>query len=286
MSEEQDVTGTAGEQDAKAEESSTSTNDTTVTDGQGGEAAKTDDTSDKEPAEEKVPAGVKKRIDELTRKRHDAEREAAYLRGQLEANKTVKAPEQAPAADRGPQPDQFTSYDDYIDARAEYKAEAKYKSLREAERKEEAEKATRTRDEQVEQTFRSKIEDFKSKTPDFDDVVARPELKISKVMYEALRETEVGPQIAYHLGKNPGEAERISQLTPIGAIREIGKLEAKFTQAPAIKTSTKINSDAPPPPAIVDGTSGGGKKDPSKMTDDEWFAWNKAERLKKFQVRK
>lgn len=217
---------------------------------------------------------AKARIRQLHAERERAREEAAYLRGQLEARKEPeKTPE--PVASTGPTPDQFERYEDFLDARAAFVAEQKFKAL-EAEREQRAkERETQTREEQVEQSFKERVQGFKAKTPDFDSVMQNPELRISKTMYEAIRETEVGAEIAYHLGKNPQEAARIAALSPIAAIREIGKLEAKFEKAPA--QAVKTISNAPAPPSTVQGNAAV-QRDPSKMTDAEWYEHWKAEK--------
>lgn len=254
--------------------------------------------NDDAPVEEKAvtegePAAPKKdaqaRIRQLvdrekaaTERERVAREEAAYLRGQLEAK---KEPVSEPKQDTDTQPiaSQYENYDDYVDARAAWRARQEFARLESEREQKVKDRETKTREEQIEAAFKSKVAEFKAKTPDFDDVMDNPSLRISKTMFEAMRESDAGAQIAYHLGKNPEEAARISALSPIAAIREIGKLEAKFDKPPAqaVNNVTK----APPPPSTVDGTSGGAGKDPSKMTDAEWFAWDKANKLREMQAR-
>jgi hypothetical protein len=51
-------------------------------------------------------------------------------------------------------------------------------------------------------------------------------------MAHAILHSEQGPDIAYHLGKNPAEAERISKLAPALQLVELGKIASKL-EAPA-----------------------------------------------------
>lgn len=245
------------------------------------------------PVEEKAvtegePAAPKKdaqaRIRQLVERERVAREEAAYLRGQLEAKKEpVIEPKQE--TETQPIASQYDNYDDYVDARATWRARQEFARL-ESEREQKAkDRETKTREEQVETTFKDKVTEFKAKTPDFDDVMGNPSLRISKTMYEAMRESEAGAQIAYHLGKNPAEAARISALSPIAAIREIGKLEAKLTSTPPPAQTTKP-SNAPAPPAVVDGKAGGAAKSPDQMTDDEWYASWKKDQMAKAQARR
>ena len=256
-------------------------------------AVSTDDAPVKEEAvteEESAPskkdaqARIRQLVEERDRirtARDESERRAAYLEGQLEGKK-VDAPVKQ-EADAQPRAEQFEVYDDYVRAVGRWEARQEFNRL-DAEREQRVkERETKTREEQVEAAFKAKVQEFKAKTPDFDSVVNNPSLQISKTMYEAMRESEVGEQIAYHLGKNPAEAARIAALSPIASIREIGKLEAKLSIMPPPAQTLKP-SNAPAPPAVVGGSSGGTVKDTSKMNDDEWFEWEKTERLKKLQA--
>lgn len=249
-------------------------------------AVSTDDAPVKEEAvteEESAPSkkDAQARIRQLVEERDRAREAEAFARGQLEAKK-VEAPVKQ-ETDAQPRAEQFEVYDDYVRAVGRWEARQEFNRL-DAEREQRVkERETKTREEQVEAAFKAKVQEFKAKTPDFDSVVNNPSLQISKTMYEAMRESEVGEQIAYHLGKNPAEAARIAALSPIASIREIGKLEAKLSIMPPPAQTLKP-SNAPAPPAVVGGSSGGTVKDTSKMNDDEWFEWEKTERLKKLQA--
>lgn len=214
------------------------------------EATASDDDGEDATAtpEPKKPAkGVQKRLDELTRLRHDAERDRDYWREMAlrsGAAKTEPEPVQVE-----PTEDQFENYDDYLVAKAKHQALAELRS------------------EQRQESF---ISAAKSKFTDFVAVVMRPDLPVTQAMSEAIRESEIGADIAYHLGKNPDEAARISRLSPARQAVEIGKLEVVLS-APLAKPK-----DPPPPPIKpVSGTSAGGSKDPSKMTMAEYVEWRK-----------
>jgi len=94
-------------------------------------------------------------------------------------------------------------------------------------------------------------------------------------MADVLDLSEQGPQILYHLGKNPEEAMRIARLPPAHAALEIGRLEAKLS-LPQAKTVTQ----APPPIRPLSGGSGSAIVDPDKMTTTEWRQWRE-EQLRK-----
>jgi len=73
-------------------------------------------------------------------------------------------------------------------------------------------------------------DDAAEKYNDFETVVLQNNsLPISAIMRDTMMESDVGAEIAYHLGKNPAEAARIANLSMIAQIQEIGGLASKFT---------------------------------------------------------
>ncbi len=54
--------------------------------------------------------------------------------------------------------------------------------------------------------------EFRQRVPDFDAVAHNPNLAVTPIMADAIRESSRGPEIAYYLGKNPAEAAQIAGL--------------------------------------------------------------------------
>lgn len=129
-------------------------------------------------------------------------------------------------------------------------------------------------------TFEQRQADFAAAHDDYDDVVTDPSLPITQVMAGAVHESEIGPQIAYHLGKNPKEAARIAGLSPLSQAREIGKIEAALAASGAKPKPPKPNqvTNAPPPPPAV-GTSSPVKRSETDMSDEERVAAIRAARI-------
>jgi hypothetical protein len=102
--------------------------------------------------------------------------------------------------------------------------------------------------------------------PNFEAIAFQTTLPISRVMGDAIMSSEVGPRVLYHLGSNPGEAARISKLSPIDQIREIGKLEVTLSK-PA-EAAPASDDDEPTPqkqaiskaPAPIPRPAGSGAK--------------------------
>jgi hypothetical protein len=179
----------------------------------------------------------------------------------------------APPVSELPPVDQFESVDAYAEALAERKAE-ELLSKREAERQ---------RMDLVE-AYHDREEDARAKYEDFEQVAYNPKLPITDVMAETIQMSDVGPDLAYYLGSNPREADRISKLTPYSQAKEIGKLEAKLASEPVLKKTTS----APPPIAPISGRGTGAPSydttDPRSVKSMSTSEWIEAERLR--QIRK
>ncbi len=124
--------------------------------------------------------------------------------------------------------------------------------------------------------FNEKAEKMKEKYPDFDKVTNEP--IFTSIMRDEIVASEYGPEIGYFLAKNPVEALKLVKLSPTKIAKEIGKLEVKFSQA-----TQRFASGAPPPITPIEGDDTP-VKDPSKMSDDEWYKWNQTQKLKKLKL--
>jgi hypothetical protein len=99
------------------------------------------------------------------------------------------------------------------------------------------------------------------KYEDFDEVIQNPTLPITGLMRDSMMETSSGAEVAYHLGKNPTEAARISALSPVQQIGEITKLAGKFTSN---------TTNAPSPITPSGGGDTGAVIDVEKMTPEQY----------------
>lgn len=232
------------------------------------------DTEGEAPA--RKPNGVQKRIDELTRKSHEAEREAAYWRQRANGGPDGAKASAEQAAPSKPTPDKFTEYADYVEALTDWKVQegvrAAMSALNADRAKEAQQKVRQTREE----TWVERQSVVRQALPDYDEVLASTDVQVSEHVQEVLLESEHGPALAYHLAKNPDEAERISALSPLAAARALGRIEASLsspTQAPApAAVAPKTVTKAPAPITPLRGTGGQFTKAPEAMTDAEWFA--------------
>lgn len=237
-------------------------------------------------ADEK-PKGVAKRIDELTRNWREEQRRSEQLMRLLEQQRTQPEPVK-PIADEKPKTLADFEYDEakfqqYIFDQAEKRAsEAAKRELTAAQEREAAERRKAS--------FRSRSAEFAKTVEDFESVAYAPGLPISADMAEVIQDSDDGPALLFHLGKNPDIAEKIAQLPPKAAARELGKIEARLAYEREKAKEKPVVSKAPPPPPKVEGSDPAPRisttdPDSDKLSDDEWVKAELA-RLKRKANRK
>lgn len=213
-----------------------------------------------EGGEPKPKQTAQERIDELTRARRAAERERdALARERDELRSKIPAPET-------PQEPKPADYTYGVEDAAYVRDMAKFEARQEFEAAE-REKAAQAHFETVERTWDERQVAFAADKPDFFEKTAANDLPISPHMAQAIKTSESGAAVAYHLASNPDEARRIAALDPIAQVREVGRLEATLAGPAAGATpQPKTISDAPKPHPQVRGQGGRFKVAPD--TDD------------------
>lgn len=216
---------------------------------------------EKPPAEgeQKKPSKIAQRFSEMTRKIEAAEAraaaaetEAAELRGKV---KPVEQEKPAPVAEPEGKPI-AANFDDafkYAEALSEWTTNQAL-AKRDNEAKERT--AAEARDT-IARTFQERQDEFKKSTADYAETLDASDLKVSNELRDAIVESDVGPQILYHLGKNPEDAVRIGKLTVGGMLREIGKLEARFEKKSAPEPAPKPKAEISAAPAPIAPLKGG-----------------------------
>lgn len=215
-----------------------------------------------QPEEHRVPKGVQKRIDRLTRERY-------RLQGELEAMRRQAQPEAKPqhAAEDAPKAEQFSSYEDFLEAKAEWKAEQKVAEVLGRQQQNAKQQSERAEQTKLQRAWESKVDAALEIYDDFEEVALAPDVPISGPMMEAILRTDKGADVAYYLGKNRAEAEKIARMDPFSQAVAIGRIEATIAR-PAAKKATS----APPPISPV-GARSAPVKDPEKMSTEEWIKW-------------
>jgi len=181
----------------------------------------------------------------------------------------VKAPSATTA-------DQFESPEAYAEALAYQKAEELI-AKREAAKQQSA----------VLESYQEREEAARDKYDDFEQVAYNPKLPITNVMAETIQSSDIGPELAYYLGSNPKDAERISRMSPLAQAKEIGKIEAKLAADPPVKRTTSAPAPIKPVAARSTGAPALDTTDPRSiktMTDSQWIEAERARQIKKLQA--
>lgn len=227
-----------------------------------------DKPEEKEPPKSEKRPGVQSRIDELTRARYEAEREAKFWREQA-----AKSP---PPSTDAPKPTKADYPDDeaYFEALADFKAEQKVQQFSQQTQAERAQEAQARQTASQFDLYQERVQ--QADLPDYAEVVGQSDVPAAPHVLESILDSDVGPQLAYHLAKHPDVAERLNAMTPVQAAREIGRLEAAVT-GPATQPTppAKRTTSAPAPINPVRGGNGQFTKPVEAMSDAEWYAANR-----------
>ena len=195
-----------------------------------------------------------------------------------EREQVQRAAANAPPASAADVPplDQFPTPEAYADALATKKAE-ELVARREAQKQQDETLAA----------YQDREEEARGKYDDFEQVAYNPSLKITQVMAQTIQASETGPDLAYYLGSNPKEADRISRLAPFLQAKEIGRIEAKLAADPPVKKT----SSAPPPIAPVTPRSNSAPvfdtTDPrstKSMSTSEWIDAERKRQIKQWEA--
>jgi hypothetical protein len=219
-----DANSAAAEPDAQADQSEQ--------DGEGKDATATEEQKDRKPNPK-----LERRFSEITKQREAAREEARREREARESmeirlkelESKVNPTAQQPNDELGeePKPEQFSDMYEYAKALAEYTAD---KRLNERDNEEKARKAA-AEQEQKFKAWADRVNAAKNELPDFDDMVQSSDVRVSDPVRDAIIESENGPQILYYLAENAEFAKKLSEMSVVSAVREIGKIEARFDKA-------------------------------------------------------
>jgi hypothetical protein len=214
-------------------------------------------------SQEELDAAIGKR---LAREQRKWEREQANRQSEQQVMKA------APTASV----DQYESPEAYAEALAYQKAEELI-AKRESAKQQSA----------VLESYHDREEEARSKYDDFEQVAYNPKLPITNVMAETIQSSDIGPELAYYLGSNPKEADRISRMTPLVQAKEIGKIEAKLASDPPVKRTTSAPAPISPVTARSTGSPAYDTTDPRStkaMTDSQWIEAERLRQRKKWEA--
>lgn len=248
------------------------------------EAAKPEgDDAAAKAAKEAEEAGERKKnrtreyIAKLNRERAELAAENAALKA---AQAAPKPAQHAAPAEGKPTLEQFNFDNDaYLEALADWKVEQHLKAREESSKQAESAKSQ----QEVAAAYNTAAAEFADAHPDFPEVVGSIQYPLSDALQAAIMAHPNGPEIAYHLGTNDDDAFAMASIQPALAAAAVERLASRLTaahQAPQNHTNPKPVSKAPAPVPTVSGRSPT-EVPPEKMTDDEWYARERAKRAAK-----
>jgi len=245
---------------------------------------KEEEPTKEETSEETLPLKVKdkpkekdavqKRIDELTKKRREAERERDWERTKrLELETELKAAKSVIPQTGKPKQEDFETDLDYLEAVSDWKIEQKFKAESEKVSKEMATVDEKAVIDEIYRELDKNMEKGRKKYPDFIELVLNKDVKISEAMIETLLFSDTAEDVLYYLGKHPDESVDIAELPPLKAAHELGKIVARLNAPPPRKKITNA-----PEPITPVKTTGITEQDPSNMTPREYRAWREKQK--------
>lgn len=157
-------------------------------------------------------------------------------------------------------------------AAATASVEAKAETKRKADTDAATAAETEQRNTEVREAFSKRREDFITDHPDYEDIAESDDIVISIPMAAVIMNDEDGPAIAYYLGKNPDEAERISKLSPARVGSELGRIAARINAKPVVQTKPK-----PITPLRTGANPASTRTDPNDESMDAYAARRNAE---------
>ena len=225
----------------------------------------------------------KKRMARFTRQKYEeraareaAEKRAAELEARIKSLETKNEPKEFKPTRPKPNIDEFidkhddinAAYAEHAEAIADWKLEQHTAKITAENQQQQA----RAKAQQAQQTFNEKAQNTakqgREKYQDWEDVVYNiPAPIFPDHVAQAVIEMTDGASVAYYLGKNLEEAERISQLTPYAMAAELGKIEAKLS------VNDKKTTQAPPP---IKPLKGNAPSHPELDPDKDPIAWVEA----------
>lgn len=208
-------------------------------------AADPDKKERSEPQEDEPqakPSRFQRRVERATA---ELRRQNEDLRARLEVLEGGGEEEQP---DQRPQREQFESDEDFQDALVEWRV-AQQLAAREAQQAEEAQNSLF---QQTLSNYRSQVEQFQDEHEDWDETV-RQDLPMHTGVQLAIMEMPNAPEVLYYMGKHPDYTKKLAEMSPLGAVMEVGRLSDKLSagrskgQSPAANGSSGQTKPSPRP---------------------------------------
>lgn len=233
--------------------------------------------------EERKRNRTREYIQKINRENAELRRKVQEIEARM---RTPDAVQPKPSADREP------TLEDYdFDVAAFTRAHAQWAVRQELKTREEREQQERAQRQQEEvfATYETRVVEFAEEHPDFLEVVGSIAYPLPLEVQLAIAQHELGPQIAYHLGKHDDDAFQMALIRPDLAAAAVERLAKRIGTAPPAAAlqgapgnvpNPKPITQAPPPVPRVGGRAPT-EIPPEKMTDEQWYEATRAKRGKR-----
>jgi hypothetical protein len=246
------------------------------------ETTKPDEVPPPPPPAAPKKSKVERRIDELTWRNSElqrqleqalgtAERATQALTERREGSAQDVTPEGSPNATEIGEGKRYRTYEDYVAALARWNAQEVYREHNEQAAEERNQAALR----ETYDGYNQRVQTFAAEHPDFHDTLGA-DVMIPQTAGLAIVEMENGPEVAYWLGKNPAEAAKLHGMSELQQVMELGRISARLTGqngASQPPPAPRPVSNARPPVTTVGGTANTTPKAPEEMTHQEYRRW-------------
>ena len=233
-----------------------------------------------EGSEEVSPAKARRERQKAAMRRAHERAEEAEAKLAETQDRLAKAKELA-QTHTPPKADDFDDHDAYLVALGTYHA-AQQMGARETsqyeteaqEREAAAKEAREAAKQEAAQNWAAQVADASSRYADFAEVAQAPDLPITQTMADVIANSDLGADVAYHLGKHRDTADAIARMSPIEQAVQIGRIEATLSlPKPNVQTQA-------PDPVTPGKTRSSGVKSPDNMSMEEYMAARKSGKLK------
>lgn len=207
------------------------------------------------PAENK---GFQKRINKLT-----AEKYAERSRAENAESELARIKSSPPAPGNAPKLEDFDYDEDkYLEAKIDFKVNQSTVKLNQ----ESSERQRQQKEDQENREYEKRVnasgidqEAYRKAAHDLID------LKVPYDLVKTIQQDENGPEIVVYLGNNLDIVDKIADLSPLNAAREIGKISIGLTAKPNKKITNAPN------PVKTAGSGGKSSKSLENMSTEEFM---------------
>lgn len=182
----------------------------------------------------------------LRKRAQEAERRAAVMEGRLQQS-TISQQPSSPTKPEGPPP--FTPLEEYNGTYEDWlSAKIKHDLAWEQKQQQKVDQAST-----LDRSFGERCNAAAQTIPDLNETINTAPLPVfDNTVVNAVKKSDLGPQIVYYLAKNPAEAAKLAQMEPELAIMEIGSIREKAKTF--VQPITQKGTKAPPPINPGNGT--------------------------------